>query len=109
MKKVSESRIAAKFSDYLDASQDQPVLVTRGGRPVAVLVAVNNESQARRVAAKPIRTLRSIFQEATEQLNRGEGVPIERFRQELGEMRKAEKPTSRKTKRTSKRAPAKSR
>ena len=40
MKTASAAKIAAQFDDYLDASLDQPVLITRNGKAVAVMVPV---------------------------------------------------------------------
>ena len=62
MKTASASKVAAQFNDFLDASQEQPVLVTRNGKPVAVLMAVRNKAEAEQLAASPPRSLRSIFQ-----------------------------------------------
>ena len=42
MKSASATRIAAQFNDYLKASREQPVLITRNGKPVAVLLGVHN-------------------------------------------------------------------
>jgi prevent-host-death family protein len=38
--------MAAQFNDYLNASREQPVLVTRNGKPVALLMAVDNQAEA---------------------------------------------------------------
>ena len=51
MKTASAAKIAAQFDDYLEASQNQPVLITRNGKPVAVLVAVQNKAEAEQLAA----------------------------------------------------------
>ncbi len=69
MKTASATKVAAQFNDYLEASQEQPVLVTRNGKPVAVLMAVRNKAQAEKLAAGP-RSLRSVFQEPTSNSSR---------------------------------------
>ena len=38
MKTASAAKMAAQFNEFLDASREQPVLVTRNGKPVAVLL-----------------------------------------------------------------------
>src|SRR5438874_9827763 len=79
MKIVSAGKIAAQFDAYLDATQQQPVLVTRNGKPVAILLAVESTAEAQNLARTPPRLLRSILQEGHEQLAGGEGIPHAQF------------------------------
>ena len=88
MKTASAAKVAAQFEDYLDASQQQPVLVTRNGKPVAVLMAVRNKQDAEKLAASP-RSLRSIFKEAHEQLEGGGGITHEDFWKRVAQSRSA--------------------
>ena len=76
MKTASAAQIAAHFHDYLEASRRQPVLVTRNGKPVAVLVAVQDKAEAEQLAVGRLRSLRSIFAEAHEQIEKGGGFPM---------------------------------
>src|SRR5207248_7279688 len=50
VKTASAAKIAAQFNAYLEASREQPVLVTRNGKPVAVLLAVRDKAEAERLA-----------------------------------------------------------
>ena len=61
MKTASAAKIAADFNEYLEASQDQPVLITRNGKAVAVLLAVQDKADAEQLAVGRSRSLRSIF------------------------------------------------
>ena len=79
MKTASATKIGAQFNDYLDASLSQPVLITRNGKPVAVLLAVQNKAEAEQLAVRRSRSLRSIFEEAHEQLQEGRGIPHDEF------------------------------
>ena len=58
MKTASAAKIAAQFNDYLDASRKQPVLVTRNGKPVAVILAVEDKAEAEQLAVRRSRSLR---------------------------------------------------
>lgn len=89
MKTASAAKVAAQFDEFLEASQEQPVLVTRNGKPVAVLVAVRNKAEAEKLAAGPARSLRSIFQEATEQIDQGNGISHEDFWKQVSQSRAA--------------------
>ncbi len=98
MKKVSAAKIAAQFNDYLEVSREQPVLVTRNGKPVAVLMAVQNQAEAEELALGRVRSLRSILQEAHEQIQQGRGIPHDQFWQELEQSRTAKRPSGRRKK-----------
>ncbi len=87
MKSASVRQVAAQFNEFLEASQEQPVLVTRNGKPVAVLMSVRNKAEAERLAAGPPRSLRSVFQEAHEQLKQGKGIPHEEFWEQVAQSR----------------------
>ena len=89
MKSASAARVAAQFDEYLEASRKQPVLVTRNGKPVAVLLAVQNKAEAEQAALGRSRSLRSVFQEAHLQLQKGGGIPHDQFWMQVEESRRA--------------------
>ena len=89
MKTVSAAKFAAEFNDYLEASLQQPVLITRNGKPVAMLLAVHDKANAEQLAGRA-RSLRSVFQEAHEQLEKGGGIPHDQFWQEVAQNRRAQ-------------------
>ena len=89
MKTASAAKIAAQFIDYLEASRDQPVLITQNGKPVAVLLAVQDKADAEQLAVGRSRTLRSIFEEASEQIQKGDGIPNDQFWEEVAQTRRA--------------------
>jgi prevent-host-death family protein len=94
MKSATAVKIAAQFDHYLDASRERPVLVTRNGKPVAVLVGVQDAAEAKRVASGGPRTLKSILAAADEQLRRGRGIPHDRFWREVERSRGAKRAMS---------------
>lgn len=88
MKSASAAKVAARFDDYLQASRKQPVLVTRNGKPVAVLLAVRNKREAEKLASAP-RSLRSVFKQAHEEIEVGGGIPHDDFWKHVAESRPA--------------------
>jgi prevent-host-death family protein len=94
MRTASAAKIAAQFNDYLEASRDQPVLITRNGKPVALLLAVQGKVEAERLASRS-RSLRSIFEEADEQIKKGEAIPQAQSWQEVERRRRAKRPRAR--------------
>jgi prevent-host-death family protein len=91
VKTASAARIAAQFNDYLEASREQPVLVTRNGKPVAVLVAVQDKAEAEQVASGRSRTLRAVLEEGHEQIQAGDGIPHAQFWREVAAARRAKR------------------
>jgi len=67
------------------------LLVTRNGKPVAVLLAVQDRTEAEQIAARRSRWLRSFFAEAHEQIQKGGGIPHDRFWREVEQSRRRKK------------------
>ena len=99
MKSASATKIAAKFNDYLKAIREQPLLITRNGKAVAVLLAVQDKAHAETLAVDRSRSLRSIFEEAHEQIRKGGGIPHDQFWREVERSRRAKRPGSSRGKR----------
>ena len=99
MKSASATKIAARFNDYLEASREQPVLITRNGKAVAVLVAVQDKAHAEKLVVGRSRSLRSIFEEAHEQIRKGGGIPHAQFWREVERSRRPKRPVSSRGKR----------
>jgi len=93
VKTASVAKMAAQFDDFLEASREQPVLVTRNGKPVAVLLAVQDKAEAERLASSRSRSLRSVFQKSHGQLQQAPGVPHDKFWQEVEKARIARRST----------------
>jgi len=89
VKTAQTAAIAGQFHDYLEASRTQPVLITRNGKPVAVLLAVQDKAEAEQLAAGHARSLRSIFEEAHEQIQKEGAIPHDQFWQQVGRSRRA--------------------
>jgi prevent-host-death family protein len=92
VKTASAAKIAAPFKDYLEVSREQPVLITRNGKPVAVLVAVQNKAEAEQLALDRPRSLRSIFEEADQQIQSNSGIPHDQFWREVDRSRRPKRP-----------------
>src|SRR4051794_16785131 len=92
MRPGSAAEIAARFNESLEASREQPLLITRNGKPVAVLLAVRDTAEAERLASARPRTLRSVFEEAHQQLETGGGIPHDQFWREVEQSRRGEQP-----------------
>ena len=79
MKIASVAEVKAKFSEYLRESKEGPVVVTKNGRPVAVLLAVEDEEELERLLLAYTPRLRQILQAAEQQIREGKGQRHEEF------------------------------
>jgi prevent-host-death family protein len=83
MKVASVADVKAHFSAYLKASQEGPVVVTRNGKPVAVLLAAGDEEELERLLMVNSPKLQAILDAARERFRLGAGIPHEVFWQEV--------------------------
>ena len=83
MKIAPVADVKARFSAYLKASQEGPVVVTKNGKPVAVLLSVQDEDEVERLVLAYSPKFQSIIQAAKEQIREGRGIRHEDFWQEV--------------------------
>jgi prevent-host-death family protein len=79
MKIASVAEVKSQFSAFLRSSADGPVVVTRNGRPVAVLVGVEDEEEIERLLMAYSPRLRAICDLSRQQIAEGKGVSHEEF------------------------------
>lgn len=79
MKVASVADVKAKFGAYLTASREGPVVVTRNGKAVAVLLAVKDDEELERLLMAHSPRLRAILNAARGRVGSGEGVPHAEF------------------------------
>src|SRR5262245_46783991 len=84
MKIASVAEVKSQFSAFLKASEGGPVVVTRNGRPVAVLVGVHDEDEIERLLMAFSPRLRAILDRARRQIADGEGLSHEEFWSDVG-------------------------
>jgi len=79
MKIASVANVKAKFSAYIKASKAGPVIVTKNGKPVAVLISMQDEDEIERLLMAYSPQLQHILQAAEKQIQAGKGIPHETF------------------------------
>jgi prevent-host-death family protein len=65
------AEIKARFSAYLKASEKGPVIVTRNGRPVAVLISVQDEEEIERLVLAYSPKFQRLLHMAKEEIREG--------------------------------------
>jgi prevent-host-death family protein len=83
MKVASVAEVKADFGAYLKASKKGPVVVTRSGRPVAVLVRANHQEDVERLLMGHSPELQTILEAARKRFRSGAGIPHETFWKEV--------------------------
>jgi prevent-host-death family protein len=91
MKVASVADVKAHFSAYLRASEQGPVVVTRNGKPAAVLVAVGDEDDLERLMMAHSPRLRAILAAARQRIEAGDGVPADEFWKDVDGTREPKK------------------
>src|SRR5947209_3320536 len=83
MKVASVADVKARLSAYLDESRQGPVVVTRNGKAVAVLLAVTDEDELERLVLAHSPKFRAILDKSRRQIEETGGIPHDVFWQEV--------------------------
>ena len=83
MRIASVADVKAKLSGYIKASKAGPVVVTKNGKPVAVLLGMEDEDEIERMILAYSPRFQKILQIAEQQIRAGKGLSHEEFWQEV--------------------------
>ena len=83
MKIASVADIKAHFSAYLRSAARSPVVVTRSGKPVGVLLAIDDEEELERLVLAYSPRLRALLDAARQRIRTGAAIRHEDLWQEL--------------------------
>lgn len=83
MKIASVAEVKAQFSAYLKESEQGLVIVTRNGKPVAALLAVQDDEELERLVLAHSARLRTILERSRRQIHEGQGIGHEDFWREM--------------------------
>jgi prevent-host-death family protein len=79
MKIASVANIKAHFSAFVKESAEGPVVVTRNGKPVAVLVAVGDDDELEDLVLTHSRRFRAILAKSRDQIRTGHRLTHDEF------------------------------
>jgi prevent-host-death family protein len=103
MKIATAADVKARFSAYLKESREGPVIVTRNGKAVAVLLAVTDEGDLERLVLAHSPKFQALLEKSRQQIEKTGGIPHDVFWDEVAAERRAAvakgKPPERRTKR----------
>jgi prevent-host-death family protein len=83
MKIASVADVKARLSSYLKESQEGPVIVTRNGKAVAVLLAVTDDDELERLVLAHSPKFRAILEKSRHQIEETGGIPHDVFWREV--------------------------
>ncbi|MFZ5822520.1 MAG: type II toxin-antitoxin system Phd/YefM family antitoxin [Chloroflexota bacterium] len=90
MRIASVADVKARFSNFLKASEQGPIVVTKNGKPVAMLLSIKDEDEIERMVLAHSPKFQHILDIAEQQIREGKGVKHEDFWREI----EAETPTA---------------
>jgi len=79
MRIASVADVKAKFSGYIKASEEGPVVVTKNGKPVALLLSVKDEEEIERLLLAYSPKFKNIMHVAERQVREGKGIKHDDF------------------------------
>ena len=84
MRIASVAEVKSQFSAFLKASDAGPIVVTRNGKPVAVIVGIQDEDEIERLLMAYSPRLQAILEESRRQIREGDVLTHEEFWDEVG-------------------------
>ena len=87
MKIAPVADVKARFSKYLKDCVEGPVVVTKNGRPAAVLVAVSDEEELERLVLAHTPRFVALLDAAHDRIKKSGGVKHEDFWKVVGKKR----------------------
>jgi prevent-host-death family protein len=97
MKSASVAEVKSQFSRFLKASEGGPVVVTRNGKPVAVIVGIQDEDEIERVLMACSPRLQAILQKSRKQIRDGDVLSHEEIWKQVAGSRTRRRPSQRRT------------
>jgi prevent-host-death family protein len=79
MKIAPIAEIKAQFSSFVKASAEEPVIVTKNGKPVAVLLAISDEDELERLLLAHSKKFRALLEAAEQRIQETGGIRHEDF------------------------------
>jgi prevent-host-death family protein len=80
---ASVADIKARLSAYLKKSQEGPVIVTRNGKAVAVLLAVTDDDELERLVLAHSPKFQALLDRSRRQIEETGGIPHDQFWREV--------------------------
>lgn len=90
MKIAPLAEVKDRFSAYIDESRDSPIVVTRNGRPVAMIIAIEEEDDLDSLLLVHNPRFLQLLEEARQRVRVTGGIPLSDLRRRLASTASAE-------------------
>lgn len=84
MKIASLDEVQDRFSAYIDECHESPIIVTRNGRPVAMIIAIEDEDDVDRLLLVHDQRFLRLLEEVRQRVRVAGGVSLAEMRQQVG-------------------------
>lgn len=85
---ASLAEVKARFSEYVKKTQEGPVVVTKNGRAVAVLVGIRDDDELERILLAHSPKFQAMLDEAEQRIQETGGIKHEEFWRAIEEREK---------------------
>lgn len=85
MKIAPLAEVKDHFSAYVDESKESPVVVTRNGRPVALIIAIQEDDDLDSLLLAHNPRFVQLLEDARQRVRATGGVSLKKFRKRLAE------------------------
>ena len=92
MRSASVAEIQAGLDSFIKECSHQPIVITKKGRPVAALLAVDDDDDLERLRLAHSPTFNAIMDRAYERFQKGETIPHDQLWAEVESWHDAPKP-----------------
>ena len=73
------AEVKAQLSAFIKASEESPIVVTKNGKPVAVLIGTSDEDEIERLVLAHSKKLRAVLKAAEMRIQATGGIPHDEF------------------------------
>ena len=81
---ASLAEVKARFSAYIEACKNSPIVVTKNGRAAAVLLSVADDDELESILLACSPRFKKLLERSNREIDRGEGIPHEEFWKRAG-------------------------
>jgi len=79
MKIAPVADVKARLSSYLEMCVEEPVIITKNGRPTAVLISVTDEAELERLVLAHTPRFMRLLEASQRQIKKGRGLKHDDF------------------------------
>lgn len=80
---ASLAEVKARFSEFVKSCRVSPVVVTKNGKPAAVLVSVSGDDELESILLACSPRFQKLLERSNREIDKGKGISHDRFWQQV--------------------------